>query len=195
MSRSASITRTTTETAVTIDIHLDGAGLASVSTGIGFFDHMLELFARHSLIDLNVQAKGDLHIDAHHTVEDTGIVLGQVFREALGDKAGVTRYGSVLLPMDEALVQVAVDLSGRPFLALSIPDGLPAIGDFSVQLLEEFLRAFVTNAQVTLHLNVLAGRDSHHICEAAFKGVARALLTATTPHPRITGVPSTKGVL
>ncbi len=193
--RTARRNRRTNETEISVDISLDGSGTSNISTGVGFFDHMLDLFARHALIDLKLEAKGDLHIDAHHTVEDTGITLGLALAEALGDKAGITRYGHFLLPMDEALVQVALDLSGRPFLAIDLPSGLPPIGNFPVQLVEEFFRALSTNAGITLHIRLLAGRNSHHICEAVFKGVARALGAAMQNDPRVDGVPSTKGVL
>lgn len=195
MSRSSHIRRETRETQISAQLCLDGAGHSDISTGIGFFDHMLALFAKHGLFDLDLKATGDLHVDAHHTVEDTGIVLGQAFASALGDKSGITRYGSAFLPMDEALARVVVDVSGRPFLACDIPPGLPPAGVFPVQLVEEFLRAFAVNAGLTLHVAVLAGKDSHHVCEAVFKGLARALDSATRPDPRVSGVPSTKGVL
>jgi imidazoleglycerol-phosphate dehydratase len=195
MSREATVRRETKETQIEVRLDLDGTGTGKVSTGIGFFDHMLDLFARHGLFNLDVEARGDLHIDAHHTVEDTGIVLGQAFSRALGEKVGIVRYGHFLLPMDEALVRVVVDISGRPYLGIDLPQGLAPVGSFPVQLVEEFLRAFATNAGLTLHVAVLSGRDSHHICESIFKGLARALEMAVRVDPRVSGVPSTKGLL
>lgn len=193
--RAGRVERVTRETVITVELELDGQGRGEISTGIGFFDHMLELFARHSLCDMTLKAKGDLHVDFHHTVEDTGIALGLALRQALGDKAGLVRYGMALLPMDEALAQVALDCSGRPFLHFSAPDGLGGAGAFSFRLVEEFLRAFAMNAALTLHVEVIRARDAHHAAEAVFKGVARALRQAVAIDPRETGVPSTKGTL
>lgn len=197
MKRTAEIRRETRETQITARLNLDGSGLADVSTGIGFFDHMLILFAKHGLFDLELSATGDLHVDAHHTVEDSGIVLGKAVSAALGDKSGIKRYGFSYVPMDEALARVIVDASGRAFLDCAIPgvSSLPPVGSFSVQLAEEFLRAFAFNAGLTVHAHVLAGRDSHHICEAIFKGLARALDQATLIDSRVKDIPSTKGVL
>jgi imidazoleglycerol-phosphate dehydratase len=166
-----------------------------VETGIGFFDHMLVLFAKHGLFDLELRAKGDLEVDAHHTVEDVGLALGQALREALGDKAGLCRYGWCLLPMDDALARIAVDCGGRPYLAYDAPDDVGPIGNFPFQLLEEFLRAFSVQGGLNLHVSLLDGRDAHHMAEAVFKGLARALDQATRLDPRVQGVPSTKGVL
>ena len=176
-------------------IDLDGTGRARVQTGVGFFDHMLTLLARHGLIDLDVQATGDLHVEAHHTVEDVGICLGQALRQALGDKAGIRRYGSATLPMDETLVTAAVDLSGRPFLVWRADVPLEVLGTFSSQLAEEFWRAVSSAGLLTLHVVLHHGRNTHHVVEAIFKACARALRQATEPDPRATGVPSTKGVL
>jgi imidazoleglycerol-phosphate dehydratase len=195
MSRIATITRATRETAIELTLNLDGTGKTSVSTGIGFFNHMLELFGAHGLFDLEVKATGDLEVDFHHTVEDTGLTLGQALAEALGNKAGLRRYGAFYLPMDEALVRVVVDCSGRPFLRYEAPAGVEAIGQFPFQLVEEFLRAFAMQAKVTLHVDVLAGKDAHHIAEAIFKGLARALDQATQIDGRVQGIPSTKGAL
>jgi imidazoleglycerol-phosphate dehydratase len=195
MSRISTITRTTRETSIELTLNLDGTGKSSISTGIGFFNHMLELFAAHGLFDLEVKAAGDLEVDFHHTVEDTGLTLGQAMGEALGNKAGLRRYGAFYLPMDEALVRVVVDCSGRPFLRYEAPAGVEPIGQFPFQLVEEFLRAFAMQAKVTLHVDVLAGRDAHHIAEAIFKGLARALDQATQIDVRVQGIPSTKGAL
>jgi imidazoleglycerol-phosphate dehydratase len=195
--RSAVGERTTKETSVEVSIDLDGSGATTVSTGLPFFDHMLDQLGRHGGMDLTVQATGDLHVDAHHTVEDVGIVLGGCLARALGDKAGVRRFASLLLPLDEALVEVALDLSGRPYLAYDVPFAAdtPPLGSppFDPQLTEEFLRAFVTAAGVTLHVRKREGRNTHHVVEAVFKGVARALRDAL----RVEGdaVPSTKGAL
>jgi imidazoleglycerol-phosphate dehydratase len=193
--RSAEITRKTRETSIEVGLTIDGSGTSELSSGIGFFDHMLELFARHGLFDLRIFAQGDLNVDSHHTVEDTGIVLGQAFSKALGDKAGIRRYGSATVPMDETLAEVVVDLSGRPYLACTFPDRPDPVQGFPFQLLEEFLRAFSTNAGATIHARILAGRDSHHMIEAVFKALARSLDDATRVDPRVKGVPSTKGVL
>lgn len=194
--RAAQQHRKTAETDIRIELVVDGSGKATIDTGIAFFDHMLTLFTKHGLFDLTVTARGDLDVDYHHTVEDTGIVLGQCFREALGNKAGITRYGFFLLPMDETLAQVAMDLSGRPFLSYHAPDRVEAIGGrFSYQLVEEFLRAFSSSLLATLHVEILRGRDAHHMAEAIFKGLSRALDMATRHDPRVTGIPSTKDVL
>ena len=193
--RTATIARRTAETDITLTLTLDGSGLADIETGIGFFDHMLTLFAKHSLIDLKVRAKGDLHVDYHHTVEDTGIVLGQAVRQALGDKHGIVRYGSILLPMDETLARVVIDLSGRAYLEHRVPERVDAIGLFPFQLVEEFMRAFAFNLACNLHTEILYGRDAHHMAEALFKGLARALDQAIRRDPRVVGVPSTKEAL
>ena len=193
--RIASVSRRTAETDISLTINIDGTGRADVSTGIGFFDHMLVLFSRHSLIDLTVQAKGDLDVDYHHTVEDVGIVLGQALREALGDKRGIVRYGSAFLPMDETLARVAVDLSGRSFLEHRVPSGVVSIGLFPFQLVEEFMRGLVNHLHANVHIEILYGRDAHHMAEAIFKGLARALDAAMRLDPRVTGVPSTKELL
>ena len=196
MSRSATITRTTSETDIQLAIDLDGAGSAELSTGVGFFDHMLNALARHGLFNLAVQATGDLHIDDHHTVEDVGITLGQAFAQAIGDKRGIRRYGQALVPMDEALVECAVDISGRPLLVWSVPFHVGTIGTMDTELFEEFFRAFAHNALITLHVTARSGRNAHHIAEGCFKALARALRMAVEPDPRAAGViPSTKGAL
>ena len=196
MSRSATLERKTSETEIRLTLNLDGSGVSKISTGIAFFDHMLTLFAKHGLMDLELTAKGDIEVDYHHTVEDTGILLGQAIAKALGDKAGIRRYGFFYVPMDEALVRSVVDLSGRPFLAYNAPADVPAIGAaFSFLLVEEFLRAISVNAGMNLHVDVLAGRDAHHMAEGIFKSLARALDEATRIDPRVQGIPSTKGVL
>lgn len=196
-SRSAKIHRQTGETDILVSIDLDGLGESSIETGVPFFDHMLTLFSKHSLIDLEVAAKGDIEVDFHHTVEDTGIVLGQCIREALGEKRGIVRYGSALLPMDETLARVALDFSGRPFLDYRAPEQVENIGgSFAFTLVEEFLRALTFNALMNLHIEILYGRDAHHMAEAVFKGVARAAGEALRIDPRIADrVPSTKNVL
>ena len=194
-SRTAEISRRTAETDITLSLTVDGQGRADISTGIGFLDHMLTLFAKHSLMDLKVVAKGDLHVDYHHTVEDTGIVLGQALRQALGDKKGIVRYGWAYLPMDETLARVAVDLGGRSYLEHRVPPGVESIGGFSFQLVEEFLRGFAHNVLANVHVEILYGRDAHHMAEAIFKGLARALDAAMRVDPRVTGVPSTKDML
>jgi len=194
--RKAAVRRTTKETDVEVTLDLDGAGAATIATGIGFLDHMLELFARHSRIDLTVKAKGDLHIDQHHTTEDVGITLGQAVKQALGDMAGVTRYADVHVPMDEALTRVALDLSGRPFLVFKIAFSHDKIGTFDTELVREWFQAFAVHAGVTLHVETLYGDNNHHISEACFKGLARALRAAVAPDARSKGeVPSTKGTL
>ncbi len=195
--RAATVHRKTGETDVTITVGLDGTGSASIDTGVPFLDHMLHLFAKHGRIDLQVVAKGDIEVDFHHTVEDTGIVLGQAIREALGEKRGLVRYGSALLPMDETLARVVVDFSGRPFLEYRAPEGVASIGgSFTFTLVEEFLRAFAFNALINLHAEILYGRDGHHMAEAIFKGLARSVDAAIRIDPRIADdVPSTKDVL
>jgi imidazoleglycerol-phosphate dehydratase len=193
--RSAQIERVTGETRIHLSFHLDGTGRAKVTTGVGFFDHMLTLFARHGLFDLEVQAEGDLHIDAHHTIEDVGIVLGQAIKTACGDKKGITRYGYFILPMDEALVLCALDLSGRPYLGYDLQLRTPKLGDMETELVEEFFRAVSWSAGMNLHLRQLAGTNTHHVIESAFKAFGRALDMATRLDPRVEGVPSTKGVL
>jgi imidazoleglycerol-phosphate dehydratase len=194
--RSAVITRKTAETDITVEINLDGTGTYDNQTGVGFFDHMLDQLARHALIDMTVRATGDLHIDDHHTVEDTGIALGQALTKALGDKRGIVRYGSCLLPMDDALVRAALDLSGRPFLVWNVDLPTHKIGTFDTELVREFFQAFSTHGGITLHVDALHGVNSHHIAEAAFKAVARALRDAVETDPRkADAIPSTKGAL
>ncbi len=196
MDRTATITRKTAETEITVTLDLDGSGRAQIATGIGFLDHMLTALARHSLFDLSVAAEGDLHVDFHHTTEDVGIVIGQALARALGDKRGITRFGHALVPMDEALAEAAVDLSGRPYLAFAAEFPQPKIGDMDTELFEEFFRALATNALLNLHLTARAGRNAHHIAEACFKATARALRIATNPDPRLgDAIPSTKGSL
>lgn len=196
-SRTHSLHRTTGETDVRLELGLDGTGGSSIDTGVPFFDHMLTLFAKHGRFDLVVAAKGDVEIDYHHTVEDTGIVLGQALAAALGEKRGIFRYGSGHFPMDETLVRIALDLGGRPFLDYRAPQGVPHIGEkFNFSLVEEFLRAFAFNGLLNLHVEILYGRDPHHMAEAVFKGLARCLDEASRVDPRIAGVvPSTKEVL
>ena len=196
MARNAEISRKTRETSIRLKVDLDGSGRAQVKTGIGFFDHMLEALARHGLLDLEVDTTGDLQVDGHHTVEDTGIVLGQAIAEALGDRAGICRYADATVPLDEALVRCVIDVSGRPFLSyhVDIPKW-QMLGDYDVFLTPEFFRALVLNAGLTVHLDLIRGENPHHIVEAAFKAFARALDQATRRDPRVTGVPSTKGVL
>ena len=193
--RSASLDRKTSETEITLRISLDGEGRSSIRTGIPFFDHMLTLFSRHGLIDLDVEAKGDIEVDYHHTVEDVGLALGAALTKTLGDKSGIRRYGSAYVPTDEALARVVVDCSGRPYLAYEVPRGVEAIGLFPFQLVEEFLRAFSVQAGLTLHVSILAGRDAHHMAEAIFKALGRALDVAVSRDDRVKGIPSTKGVL
>jgi imidazoleglycerol-phosphate dehydratase len=196
MARTASLVRKTSETDIALTLALDGAGRSTVATGIGFLDHMLTAFARHGLFDLDVQAKGDLHIDFHHTTEDVGIVLGQALATALGDKRGIRRFGQALVPMDEALAEVAIDLSGRPFMAWDVAFEQPKIGEMDTELFEEFFRALAMNGLLTLHVQRRAGRNAHHVAEACFKAVARALRMATEADPRAKGaIPSTKGSL
>jgi len=195
MSRTATIDRATRETQIHLELNLDGSGAGSWKTGVGFFDHMLELLARHGAIDLTVEAKGDLHVDAHHTVEDVGICLGQAVRQALGDKRGIRRYGHFTLPMEETLATTAIDLSGRYYLVFQAEFASPKIGDFDSELVEDFWQAFAANALCNLHVLVHYGRNSHHVSEAIFKSVARALRMAVEADSRMTGVPSTKGTL
>ena len=194
--RTASVSRTTAETDIQASLALDGTGRSSIATGIGFLDHMLTALARHAMLDLSVAAKGDLHIDAHHTVEDVGIVLGQCLRQALGEKRGIRRYGQALIPMDEALAEAALDISGRPFLAWNVAFARDKVGELDTELFEEFFRAFAFNAGLTLHVTLRAGSNQHHIAEACFKALARALRMAVETDPRAPdAVPSTKGVL
>ena len=195
MSRTSTIERATRETDIAVTIDLDGSGATQVASGVPFFDHMLDAFGRHGLFDLTVRATGDLDIDAHHTVEDVGIVLGQAIASALADKAGITRFGSCIMPMDEALVIAAIDISGRGQLHYDVSLPIEVIGTFDTTLAKEFLVALATNAGLTLHVRTLSGDNSHHIIEAAFKAVARALKDAVVIDPRVSGVPSTKGSL
>jgi len=194
--RAASVKRATKETDIEVAVDLDGKGASDVSTGLGFFDHMLDLLARHSRIDITVKAKGDLHIDHHHTTEDVGIALGQAVKKAAGDLKGITRYADVHVPMDEALARVAIDVSGRPFLVFKAKFGRDKVGAFDTELVQEWFQAFAMNAGITLHVEVLYGTNDHHIAEACFKGLARALRAAFAIDPRAAGeVPSTKGQL
>jgi imidazoleglycerol-phosphate dehydratase len=196
MSREAVIERKTSETSIKTRLNLDGKGASNIRSGIPFFDHMLTLFARHGLFDLDLAAKGDIEVDFHHTVEDAGITLGQALTKALGDKTGIRRYGFAYVPMDETLVRAVIDLSGRPYLVYNPPAPVEAIGgNFSFQLVEEFLRAVSMSGAMNLHVEILAGRDAHHMAEGVFKALARALDAATQIDPRVEGVPSTKGVL
>lgn len=195
MARTTTVHRTTAETDIRLALDLDGRGEAAISTGIGFLDHMLTLFARHACIDLTVQARGDLHVDQHHTVEDVGICLGTALRQALGDKAGIRRYGDVTLPMDESLVTVAIDLSGRFFLVFRVDFPTAKVGDFDTELVREFWQALAANGLLNLHVVLHHGQNSHHISEAVFKAAARALRAAVEPDGRTTSVPSTKGTL
>ena len=194
--RKAEVKRATKETDVEVSIDLDGAGVSQIGTGIGFLDHMLDLLARHSRIDMAVTAKGDLHIDHHHTTEDVGIALGQAVKQALGEMKGITRYADLHMPMDEALTRVALDISGRPFLVFRVEFGRDKVGSFDTELVQEWFQAFAVNAGVTLHVETLYGGNDHHIAESCFKGLARALRTAVAIDPRAAGeVPSTKGKL
>lgn len=199
MSRKATLVRETKESKVRIELDLDGSGHAEISTGVGFYDHMLNSFARHSLVDLSIQSVGDTHIDAHHTVEDTAIVLGQALREALGDKAGIRRFGDALVPLDEALVQCAVDVSGRPYCVhVGEPSGQEFVvigGDYAGSLTRHVFETLAFHAQIALHIRVVSSRDPHHLVEAQFKAFARAFRDAVAFDPRETGVPSTKGTL
>jgi len=193
--RTAKIQRATAETKIELELNLDGTGQSQITTGVGFFDHMLTLLAKHAAFDLNVKADGDLHVDQHHTVEDVGICLGQALRQALGDKRGIRRYGHFTLPMEETLVTSAVDLSGRYYLVFNAPFSAAKIGDFDSELVEDFWQATAANALCNLHIVLHHGRNNHHISEAIFKGTARALRMAVESDPRLTGVPSTKGTL
>jgi imidazoleglycerol-phosphate dehydratase len=195
MKRKASVQRKTMETDVSLALNLDGEGIAQIATGIGFFDHMLTLWSKHGLFDVTLEVDGDLAVDGHHTVEDTGIVLGQALLQALGDKKGICRYGTAFVPMDEALVMVSLDISGRPYLAFS--DDLPVqnIGDFASELAEEFFRALAVHAGLTIHVQLLSGKNAHHCIEAMFKALGRALREAVQKDDRISGVMSTKGLL
>lgn len=195
MSRTAKAERNTAETQIAVSLNIEGSGKGKISTGIPFFDHMLTLFSKHSLIDLELTAKGDIEVDFHHTVEDSGILLGQALSKALGDKAGIRRYGHAYLPMDETLARVVIDFSGRPYLEYRCPASADAIGAFPFQLVEEFLRGFTVHAGVNLHVEILYGRDSHHMAEAIFKGLAKAVDQACQIDPRVQGIPSTKGIL
>ena len=196
MTRIATITRTTSETDISLTLDLDGTGRADIATGIGFLDQMLTALTRHALFDLTVRAKGDLHIDFHHTTEDVGIVLGRALTEALGDKRGIARFGHAMVPMDEALAEAAIDISGRPFLAWSVTFAQPKVGEMDTELFEEFFRAFASNALITLHVTQKAGTNTHHVAEACFKALARALRMAVAPDPRVgNAIPSTKGAL
>ncbi len=196
MSRKAKIERKTKETDITAEIDLDGTGAYDISTGIGFLDHMLEQLARHGLIDIKLKAKGDLHIDFHHTAEDSGIVLGQAVAKALGDKVGITRYADVHLPMDETMTRVAIDVSGRPYLIWNVEFTRPKVGEMDTELFREWFQAFAQNAGITLHIQNLYGENNHHIAETCYKGLARALRQAVSLDPRQAGrVPSTKGTL
>ncbi|MFN8471292.1 MAG: imidazoleglycerol-phosphate dehydratase HisB [Anaerolineae bacterium] len=193
--RSARVERATAETQVDVAVALDGTGVADVSTGVGFFDHMLVLLAHHSLLDLTIRAQGDTHVDDHHTVEDVGIALGQALLQALGARTGIRRYGHAITPMDEALAMIAMDLSGRPTLAFDVTFPSAKIGTFDTELVREFFNALAVNSRMTLHVRVLAGLNSHHIAEAVFKGFGHALRDAIATDPRRTGIPSTKGSL
>jgi len=194
--RKAEITRTTNETEISVSVTLDGTGQHRMASGVGFFDHMLDQLARHALVDMSLAAKGDLHIDDHHTVEDCGIALGQALVRALGDKRGIRRYGECSLPMDDAQVRCALDLSGRPFLVWNVPFPTPKIGTFDTELVREFFQALATHAGITLHVDLIHGINSHHIAEAVFKAVARSLRLAVEADPRMAGsIPSTKGTL
>ena len=195
MSRIGTITRTTRETSIELSLNLDGTGKSQISTGIGFMDHMLELFARHGKMDLEITAKGDLDVDAHHTMEDLGLVLGEAFAQVLGDKRGIRRYGSFLLPMDESLVMVALDLSGRPYLVYDLEPPTEKVGTLDCALFHEFFQAFCVKGGINLHVKLLAGGEAHHVFEALFKGCARALQTAVSIDPEDDRIPSTKGVL
>jgi imidazoleglycerol-phosphate dehydratase len=196
MNRVARVERLTNETQVLVELDLDGIGVVDVTTGVPFFDHMLAQLGRHGSLDLSVRASGDIEVDAHHTVEDTAIVLGQALRQALGDKSGIARFGNALVPLDEALVQAAVDLSGRPYVVHREPDGMaPLIGTYDTTLTRHFFESLGMTAGICIHVLVLSGRNPHHIVEAQFKAMARALRAAAAPDPRAGGVPSTKGVL
>jgi imidazoleglycerol-phosphate dehydratase len=193
--RTAEITRNTSETGIQLMLDIDGDGTRQISTGLGFFDHMLDLFAKHGLFDLSLSVQGDINVDEHHTIEDTGIALGEAFASAVGDKSGISRYSTQFLPMDEALAFASVDFSGRPYLQYSVKCPDEQVGGVNAQIFEEFFRAFAMSAKVTLHISALYGSNSHHIIEAVFKAVARSLRFALEQDPRVNGIPSTKGVL
>jgi imidazoleglycerol-phosphate dehydratase len=193
--RQAQLTRETRETSIKLAINIDGSGKSQISTGIGFLDHMLELFAKHGFFDLTIEEKGDLHVDYHHSMEDLGLALGAAIAKALGDKAGIRRYGSCLLPMDEALAEVALDLSGRPYLVYDVVTPAPQVGDIDVRLFHEFFQALCVKAGLNMHIRLLAGEETHHVLEAIFKAFAKALDQATTFDSRVQGVLSTKGCL
>jgi len=193
--RNASLSRKTSETEVDLSIELDGTGNSTIQTGIGFFDHMLTLLAKHGALDLAVKCKGDLEVDQHHSVEDIGIVLGQAFHEALGNKAGITRYANAMIPMDEALSSLTLDISGRSFIVYNVEGLKDKVGAFDTELVEEFFQAFASNAQVTLHINLLYGTNSHHMIESIFKGFGRVIRQACSIDPKQKGIPSTKGSL
>lgn len=193
--RTAEITRNTSETGIQLMLDIDGDGTRQISTGLGFFDHMLDLFAKHGLFDLSLSVQGDIDVDEHHTIEDTGIALGEAFASAAGDKSGISRYSTQFLPMDEALAFASVDFSGRPYLQYSVKCPDEQVGGVNAQIFEEFFRAFAMSAKATLHISALYGSNSHHIIEAVFKAVARALRFALDQDPRVNGIPSTKGVL
>lgn len=193
--RKAEIKRKTNETDINIRLNIDGSGKSTIDTGVGFFDHMLTLFTKHSLMDIEVSCKGDTFVDCHHTVEDVGIALGQAINKALGEKKSITRYGTCFLPMDEALAMVSLDISGRSYLVFDAEFSTPKLGDFDTEMVEDFFQAFASSCGVTLHVKVMYGRNTHHIIEAIFKAFAKAMDTATLVDRRITGVPSTKGVL
>lgn len=193
--RKFSISRETAETKIELDLNIDGSGSSDIQTGIGFFDHMLTLLTKHGLFDLKVRCDGDLEVDQHHSVEDVGIALGQAFHEAIGTKEGINRYASVTIPMDEALTNVSLDISGRAYLVYNVEGLKDKVGNFDTELVEEFFQAFSSNAKINLHINLLYGRNTHHMIEAIFKGFGRALDEATLKSKRIKGIPSTKGVL
>ncbi len=195
MERMANITRDTRETQISLELNIDGEGNASVDTGIGFFNHMLEAFTKHGLFDMNCKCGGDIEVDGHHTVEDTGIVLGQAIKQALGDKSGIRRFGSFILPMDDALVLCAIDICGRPYLGFDYSFKTPMIGELDTELIKEFFQAVSYSAMMNIHIKVLSGENGHHIAEAMFKAFAKALDEATTTDSRIKGVQSTKGTL
>ena len=195
MSRTARVERKTKESSVLVELNLDGTGVHAIDTGVPFYDHMLSQLSKHGLLDLTVHTTGDLHIDAHHTVEDTALALGQAINEALGDRAGLRRFGDAAVPLDECLVQAVVDLSGRPYLVHEEPEIVELIGSYDTSLTRHIWESLVATAQITLHVRVLSGRNAHHIVEAQFKAVARALRDAVTADPRVAGVPSTKGTL
>ena len=193
--RNEKITRTTAETSVSLELELDGTGKTDITTGVGFLDHMLILFAKHGRFDLTIKCEGDLEVDQHHTVEDVGIVLGQAFHSSIGTKEGIERYATITTPMDEALSTVSIDISGRPFFVYNVEGLKDKVGNFDTELVEEFFQAFVSHSKVSLHVNLNYGKNSHHIIESIFKGFGRALRVASTINPDVVGVPSTKGML